>query len=278
MRIPENPVALAVLCAGGLLNGCHHSQERPPFAPGLRGPIDDLTAIRVADEISLAWTMPRKHVDKFAAHSTLAVQVCRRERLSAACVPAGAPVRLASGAAGRFSEQLPEMLEVGAPRVVYYSIDLLDRNGRPTGLSKSVPTLAGAPPPALQGLTAELAASGVILLWRPVIANDGRGTAMGERHTTLIVRLHRFEIVDRRAEAAQRDGAGLPIAATLGVDLNVAEDAQTGRTVDTGIERGKSYRYFVRQVAQIRVGDRILEMAGQLSNAAEIDTASSAAQ
>jgi hypothetical protein len=270
-------VLLVALCgalgACTLLAGCKRPSAQGPLAPEMRGPVKDLAAIRVGDEVSLTWTVPKKGTGKLAVNGEVKVLVCRRETTGGACTDAGAPLMLAPGAAGTFSEVLPAEFAQGNPRVLYYSVELMNRNGRPTGLSNSVPTMAGAPPPPIQGLTAQLTDKGVLLRWQPfATGDDGNGAA----HESTIVRLHRFEMVGRQSAEAVREGFTLPVAATVGIVLDVEDGARSGQALDTEIEKGKSYLYRAQRVVQIRVGDQTLEMAGLNSNPAEVSAAGEA--
>ena len=266
----------AALCIAVVLAGCKRTGVQGPLAPGLHGPVSDLTAVRAANEISLGWTMPKKRMGKLRQNGFVQARVCRREGEDAPCIAAGEVLRLAPGAAGMFNERLPDALVAGPPRVVYYCVELLDRSGSPTGLMNSVPTLAGAPPPPIQGLTAERTGDGVLLRWKPIDATDSPEVENGATQRKVIVRLHRFEMVARPAAAAGSEGLALPAAATVGIDLNVEAGARTGEALDRAVEPGKAYRYLAQQVVQIHVGDRTLEMAGQFSPPAVIDTAAGA--
>jgi hypothetical protein len=125
-------------------------------------------------------------------------------------------------------------------------------------------------------LTAELSGDGVELRWKPIDTTDSSEHANGEVRTKVIVRLHRFEIVARRAAASGSRETPPPMATSVGIDLDTEDGARTGHALDKQIEVGKTYRYLAQQVIQIRVGDRTLEMAGQYSQSAVIDTAGDA--
>jgi hypothetical protein len=275
---PSQLVLCSAICACALLAGCKRPGAQGPLAPELRGPVTDLTAIRAGDEISLAWTMPQRGVRKFTANGVIEVRLCRRESKAEPCTDAGAPLKLAPGAAGTFSEKLPAALGTGEPRVLYYSVELMDRSGRPTGLRNSVPTVAGAPPPPIEGLTAETTGKGVLLRWKAFEAKDTTEGQNGGMRETTIVRLHRYEMADQRATEAVRAGGMLPAVATVGIALDVEDGARSGQALDAQIESGKSYHYRAQRVVQIRVGDQTLEMAGLPSNPAEVSTASEAAK
>jgi hypothetical protein len=115
--------------------------------------------------------MPRKGADRLTVNGTIAVRVWRGEERTD-LTEIGDAIYLAPGTTGSFSEELPEALSSGRVRPLYYFVDLLDRDGRSTGLSDYVPTIAGGPRPVVQGLTAEMAETGVLLRWNPASARE----------------------------------------------------------------------------------------------------------
>jgi hypothetical protein len=176
--------AIAIVCASGALSGCRKTHAgNSALPPAMRGPIKDLTGIRVADVVSLNWTTPRNGMSKVIVNGSVRMRVCRLERTDSKCVEAGHPLLLAPGAVGAFAEELPAQMATGVPRVAYYSVEILDRSG--IGLANRVPILVGSPPPPVQGLMAETSEKGVVLRWTP----EPVGTTGGET----IVRLRRAE-------------------------------------------------------------------------------------
>lgn len=256
-------LAAVTLCIVAALSGCRKPSLRRPSAPQLRGPVKDLVAIRAGDEILLGWTVPRRGTTKLLVNGSIKVQVCRRESIAGECIDAGAPLHLARGAKGSFSEWLPATLASGTPRLLYYSVELLDRDGRSTGLSNSVITLAGAPPPAVVGLTVEMTAKGALIRWKP----DGTLNGAGEGK----VRLRRTEIIQTPATEAMREGlAPLP---PIPPEIDLFAQDGTGQELDTNIRAGKTYAYTVQRVIQLKVNGQMLELDGQLSPQVQIDTA-----
>lgn len=253
-------VALCVIAA---LSGCRKPSVQGPLAPQLRGPVKDLVAIRTGDEISLGWTVPKRGTGKLMVNGLIKVQVCRRESMTGDCTDAGAPWQLARGATGSFSERLPAALASGTPRLLYYSVELLNREGRSTGLSNSVTTLAGAPPQAVFGLTAAMTSRGVLLRWKP------DGTANDTEETK--VRLRRTEIIQTPATESMREGLAPFPPKPPEVDLFVQDG--TGQALDTGIRAGNTYAYTVQRVFQVKINGQTLELDGQLSPQVLINTA-----
>lgn len=158
-------MVVSALSASMVICGCNHSHAPGRTAPESRGPVRDLAAIRGGDQFWLTWTVLRKGTGKLDVNGKITVHVCRRESQSGSCTAAGSPLLLARGETGSFSEKLPAELASGTPRPLYYFVELMDRDGRSTGLSNSIATLAGAPPPVVDRLTAEMTERGVLLHW-----------------------------------------------------------------------------------------------------------------
>lgn len=241
--------------------GCH----KPNFgstslAPGISGPVRDLSAIRFGDEISLNWTAPRKGIGELVVNGSMRMKVCRLESTNGECIETGPPFLLAPGATGSFAEELSTLTASGPPRVNYYSVVLLDRTGGSTGLANSVPVLVGAPPPPVKGLAAETTTNGVVLRWAPASA----GTAAGE--TT--IRLRRTEGPPIVATQAMRDGL-VPFPKPAEVDLFAKDGSMSA--MDTDVHSGITYRYRAQRVFRVAVDGQTLEMDGQFSPEVQVD-------
>ena len=115
--------AAMIVVAGLTLTGCRKPITQHPLSLNLPGPVGNLTAIRGDNQIWLTWTMPQKTTDNHRIRDDVTVQVCRRAGMAGACVNAGNPVVLASGATGSFSEMLPPDLASGTPEFAFWAID-----------------------------------------------------------------------------------------------------------------------------------------------------------
>lgn len=251
-----------------VLSGCKRARVRQTsMAPGTAGPIHDLTAIRIGDEISLNWTTPRKGVRKLLVEGSVSTRVCRFEEASKECTEARHSLLLAPGAAGNFAEELPASMAAGPPRVAYYGIEITDRDGKPTGIANRVPVLAGAPPPAVEDLTAEKTQNGVTIRWHP----EPPSTAGGETR----IRLLRTEGPDLAATQAMRDGL-VPIPVRPEVDL-FAVDGSAG-AVDSGVHTGNVFQYRAQRIFRIVADGQTLEIDGQISPEVEVNVAGEARQ
>lgn len=241
--------------------GCRKPHVQGPPSPELRGPVRDLAAIRGGNKLWLGWSVPNRGTGKLAVNGSVNVLVCRRESLNGPCTTAGEPLLLARGARGSFSEQLPADLASGPPRALYYFVELLDRKGRSTGFSNSVVTLAGAPPPAVQGLTAQMTPKGVLLQWKP--------QAAGNSPATTVVLLRRVELITAPpTQATRQASAALPPPAEK--DLTVA--GTSSQALDTDVRSGVVYQYRAQRVVRVTVDGQTLELAGLYSSPARVDT------
>src|SRR5205823_12711251 len=114
-------LALSVLLSA-FLSGCGTPGAPQPPSLNLPNRVDDLSATRVGNQVSLTWTMPRRNTDKLPLKSNIDVHVCRDEGRAGdgnTCAPAD-ELQVAPGAAGPFSETLPGPLTSGAPRPLTY--------------------------------------------------------------------------------------------------------------------------------------------------------------
>jgi hypothetical protein len=247
---------------GAVLIGCKKQASHASLAPRRSGPIHDLAAVRAGNELWLSWSIPKKETRKLAVNGSVSARICRRESAQNICNVVGPPLLLAPGGSGSFSEQLPDGLVAGPPRLLYYSVELFDRDDRSVGLSNDVATLAGAPLPEVQGFTAERIGDGILLRWTRL--------APSEEPTGTILRLHRTRLIETppRPEPAGASPASPPQSS--GGDRVIEVDRESDHALDAQIQPGNTYEYTAHRVFQVRVGDQTLELAGQLSMPVEV--------
>jgi hypothetical protein len=243
------------LCVVVVLSGCRRPRISTSQTPELRGPVTDLAAIRAGDALWLNWTMPRQGVNKLKVHGVIQVRICQRDSVSAPCANEGAPLWLSSGATGSFTERLSAISAFGEPHVIYFFVELIDRKGKSTGLSNSVPTLAGAPPPEVQQLSAQTTVDGVLLSWKPDTATSNS--------TNTTVHVHRVEQPAPPVPASLQSGFTPRPPATSVQDLSI--DDNSDQALDTGVQQGKIYIYNVQRVVRFVVSGQPLEMDGPFS-------------
>ena len=102
--------------------------------------------------------------------------------------------------------------------------------------------------------------AGVLLRWRPALPE-------GESGGTL-VHIRRIELVNTpTGEAANEKPSELPQK-----NLWIENGLRTGQALDKEIQFGHTYVYNAQRVTRVAVGDATLELEGQFSAPAQIQT------
>jgi hypothetical protein len=263
------------LACGLGLSGCGTPAAPQPPSLKLPAPVADLTAARNGSSVTLHWTNPRKTTDHLLMKGPIPAQVCRRHG-SGNCEIAG-QIAVAPGEEGEFHETLPASLLDGKPRRLSYFVELKNRRGKSAGLSNPAEILAGAAPPAIIDLSAEVRADGVALRWKA--------------GSTTPVRLHRHLLEDaaKFPGKPEKQGNALkgnapkndvltsaprePQVRDLLVDPPAAEQRPEGLsgTLDNTARFGESYEYTLQRVERLTVDGKTLELAGELSAPLRVD-------
>lgn len=246
--------AAAALAAGIAVAGCGLPGAPLPPTLNLPQPVTDLSAARAGNQVSLAWTMPIRNTDKLLLKGSIAVRVCRRESNEANCAAAGS-LQLEPGATGTFTETLPAPLTTNTSRVLTYFVELNNSNGRSAGLSNGASVLAGEAPPAITGLSAEMARTGVLLHWNPV--------PPGQEPGPTVVRLERTLVSPPPAKPEK--GLFAPPAESTVQNLLVPADSTPGVALDKDIRFGETYEFRAQRILRITVGGKDLELPSALS-------------
>jgi hypothetical protein len=267
----------AALTVGAMLTGCGMPGAPQPPSLNLPAKVNDLSAVRNGDQVSLTWTMPRRNTDKLLLKGMVQAKVCRVETGAGPCVAAGT-AEFAPGADASFSENLPGPLSTGAARGLTYYVELTNKKGRSAGMSNAALVAAGGVPGAISGLTAEMRRKGVLLKW----AEDSAG--VGGTQVRLVRKLltppapkHKGEHAQGGAEeepgAQKGSAAGLmkPGPEPLERELLVEAGAQ-GHAIDEDVRFNEKYEYRAQRVAFVEAGGKKLELAGPLTAPVEIET------
>jgi hypothetical protein len=229
-----------------------------PLPPSLNLPVQvsDLTATRTGERVRLTWTMPTKNTDKLLLKDKVQVRVCRKIGTAPDCIPAGS-LEKDPGAAVDVGQELPEELATGLARPLTYYVELLNKNGRSTGLSNPAVVAAGEAPTAVLGLDAQIQKVGVVLHWNAAL--DGpQATA---------IRLQRKLLTPVSAPAAkpaQSPIAPPPEPVEQNLLVEVKDRAQVG-AVDKDVRFGQTYEYRAQRVLRVKVDGTTMELAGPLS-------------
>ncbi len=248
-----------MLALGAALSGCGMPGAPLPPSLDLAVPVTNLVGTRAGDQVSLAWTMPKKNTDKLLLKGDLPVHVCRREDAASSCTSVG-DLQLAPEAEGTFSEKLPPALTTGAPRELAYFVEVKNDKGRSAGLSNGAVVLAGEAPSPVAGLEAELRKEGVRLRW----------TADSQEATPTAIRLHRKLLtpVPEKKDNQQKGPLAPPaepVEETLFVDASGRAGRSPDRALDKDIHFGETYEYRAQRVVRVRIDGQTLELDGPLS-------------
>jgi hypothetical protein len=254
----------AGLAFGLVLSGCGMPGAPLPPSLNLPDPVTNLVATRTGNQVSLAWTMPRKNTDKLLLEGNVQVHVCRREGAAGSCTPAG-ELEVAPGAEGAFSETLNSALATGTPRALTYSVELRNRKDRSAGLSNAAVVLAGGAPEPVAGLDAKVRKEGVVLRWN----------AAAQESAASAIRLERKLLTPLAAKSAQ--GPLAPPAEPVERKLLVEASGEAGRVPDRAMDKdirfGETYEYRAQRVARVNVDGQTVELDGPLSAPVRVEVA-----
>ena len=254
----------AGLALGLVLSGCGMPGAPLPPSLNLPDPVTNLVATRTGNQVSLAWTMPRKNTDKLLLEGNVQVHVCRREGAAGSCTPAG-ELEVAPGAEGAFSETLNSALATGTPRALTYSVELRNRKDRSAGLSNAAVVLAGGAPEPVAGLDAKVRKEGVVLRWN----------AAAQESAASAIRLERKLLTPLAAKSAQ--GPLAPPAEPVERKLLVEASGEAGRVPDRAMDKdirfGETYEYRAQRVARVNVDGQTVELDGPLSAPVRVEVA-----
>jgi hypothetical protein len=248
------------LCAGLglpllLLAGCGMVGAPQPPSLKLPQPVTDLTAHRTGDRVVLRWTMPKRTTDKVLLVGDQRVQVCRHVDADP-CVPAGSGA-FAPEAAAEFTDSLPSSLASGTLRSLTYTVELLNHAGRSAGPSNVAITAAGAAPPRIENLHAQVVADGVELRWTP----------QGSEET---VRIQRMLIQKTGTEAPvalkSEQRSQPPVEQTLEFSGH-----DQGGILDHDAALDHVYTYSVQRVAKLASQGEQIEVTSEPSATVSID-------
>ena len=247
---------------GAVVAGC--GMPGTPLPPSLNLPVQvtDLAATRTGEHIRLTWTMPNKNTDKLLLKGKVQVRVCRRPANAPNCVPVG-NLEKEPGSAVDVGQELPEELATGMPRPLTYYVELLNKNGRSSGLSNPAVVAAGEAPAAVLGLDAQIQKIGVVLHWNAAL----------EGPEATAVRLQRKLLTPATAPAPKTaPNPTAPPAEPVDQNLlvEVKDRSQVG-AVDKDIRFGQTYEYRAQRIVRVKVGDATMELAGPLSQPVRVE-------
>lgn len=236
-----------------MLVGC--ASPGPPRAPSLQLPqiVRDLNATREGDHVTLRFTLPLRTTDNLPIREgSIKASLCRGAEAQP-CVPVpslqNVELRVSPGASAAeraitWQSQLPITDATGEPRLLLFRVQLSNLEGKTAGWSEPAYTVAGVPPPAVQGLRAEETRAGILLEWRL----DGSTPAAEV--------LLRREMVSPPAKAKPDEVAPVWLESH-------ASGASAAETIDATAAEDTPYRYIAVRRSTVSLGEHkvILESA-----------------
>lgn len=238
----------------GILVGC--ANPGPPKAPSLHlpKPIADLSALRVGDEIHLAWTTPGETTDGIPVRGNMTAEVCEATASSGGICMMEKRLEVKSGpTTAGFT--LPSSECGGALRAAAFRVKLLNAAGRSAGDSGPTLGLVGAAPAGVTGLHARVVRNGALLEWQAV---PGDGVVEVNRRLQTVSKVEPESAKGPRKsggdKVAMKSGSGAPAEVRL-----KAGAGDRGGMLDRTVVAGQSYSYVAQRVQTMTVGGQKLE-------------------
>ncbi|WP_150133051.1 fibronectin type III domain-containing protein [Acidisarcina polymorpha] len=248
------------------ITGC--GQTGVPLPPTLRlpVPVDDLTANRVADQVTLRWTMPHRTTDKLALKGPQPVHICRQVG-NGSCETV-ADVSFPPEKPASYVDTLPASLAGGSKQLLSYTIEVRNRHGRSAGASNPVYTLAGAAPPPLSGVRGEMTASGVLLQWQPSSLN-------GDEHK---IEIQRTLLSISKPSTSAKPGHS-PFAESSPqlvkdqmLTVQQPDGLETGKVLDPDAAPNQRYSYRLSRAEVVTVNGKSVQVEGATSSEISVTT------
>ena len=231
------------LCA---VLGC--ATPGPPKPPSLNlpEPTRDLTAMRIGNTVELRFTVPSRSTDKLPLRGpSLAARFCRSvdaqpcQTLPSTLVPLD--TQSSRHTNFTWTDTLPTDLLQGNPRLLRYTVEILNASGRADGRSEPAFTAAGQPPASVNGLHAQGSRLGILLGWDQAAEQSG-------------------EIVLERKDLAAPDT----------VQLTAPVGSSSASLVDTSAKLNASYRYTATRRLTVRLGEHSVELRSSPSTGVDV--------
>ena len=167
--------------AATLLAGCANPGPPKPPTLHLPEPAKGLTAERVGNHVVLSWQTSPDTTDGDTLKGPITAQICRDDSPQpppeAPVFPAPPnpcrvvhelPVQPSTPAAPTLvTDELPQEITAGQPRLMAYRVTLLNEKGRSAGPSAPVYAIAGTAPAPVGPITVTPRRNGALIRWEP---------------------------------------------------------------------------------------------------------------
>ena len=251
MNVALRVVAALVLPPLLLLVGCALPSAPQPPSLKLPEPVTDLAAARSGDRVRLSWTMPKRTTDKVILNAPQQAHICRRVETGPCETVANQA--FSPDAPAEFVDHLPTAITTGSPKLLAYTVDLVNHAGHTAGASNIAVTAAGAAPPPVTGLTAIAQPDGVVLRWHSTGADQ-------------LLRIHRALVPAGAAKPSQTAGSPAPAEQTLEVT-----GVDQGQALDRDAALDHTYRYSAERVLRLTLDGKSFEVLSSPSETITIN-------
>ena len=248
-----------VLCACGTPGA--------PLPPSLNLPlpVEDLTASRRGDKVTLDWTLPRRNTDRTNIKHNPVTRICRREgtSLMSKCQVVGEVQPPTPRAAQKqkdepppplvrihYVDTLPPELGLANPAgFVMYAVEEVNTRGRSAGLSNQVPIPLVPVIAAPEHLSAAMSADGVTITW------SGPEPPQPPKGVTYLYR------IERR-----------PAGAPAYVVIDDVQPSERGSYLDKTFAWEQKYEYRITTLGEVQRDGTMAGVEGDDSPATEVFT------
>jgi hypothetical protein len=256
-----------------LLLGCGMAAAPSPPSLDLPKTIPNLTANRTGNQVHLAWTTPNENTDHLKLKGMVQLRLCRAPQDASPCETV-ATIPAVPDNPATYTDVLPPALTTGSVRPITYRIFGINKHGKSAGPSNIVNILAGAAPPEVQNLSAQVVAHGVVLHWQPV-SNLSPDTSIQIDRILVTAPVAPRPAKPKTLSPLHRSTE--PVQQKLRVKL-IPPDSQHTATTDPGIaldptaQFGREYTYSASRVIQQQVDQQTLQLDSSQSPAVQVAT------
>ncbi|HTU49581.1 MAG TPA: hypothetical protein VMF56_03250 [Acidobacteriaceae bacterium] len=247
-----------------------------PSPPSLDLPklISNLTANRTGNQVHLAWTTPKETTDHLKLKGSVRLRICRTRQTADSPCETIATISALPDKPATYADVLPPTLTAGPVRPITYRVFGISKHDKTAGPSNVATVLAGAAPPEVRDLSANVVARGVVLHWQPV-PNLPPDTSI-QIDRTLVTPA----VAPRPAKPKSMNPlpkSTEPAEQKLRVRL-VPPNSQHTAATDPGIaldptaQFGHEYTYSASRVVQQQVGQQTLQLDSSQSPAVQVAT------
>ena len=261
-------VAVGV-CA--LLAGCGTPGAPQPPSLELPVPVQDLSATRVGDKVTLTWTPPQRTTDGAGISRPGPTLICREINMTimVQCAKVAAVGALAAAAKPSYVDILPSPLQKeNASGLASYAVEVENDRGRSAGLSNQVQVpLAPTLPPPPQ-VSAEVTAQGPVISW--VVPLDEVDQVLApEAQKARAPIAYDFRLYRRDASLPKAPAASLPVE---GAYASPRLPQPNFNVLDSTTEWEKTYFYRVVVVTTVKAQGKPIEIEGAPSDEVTVVT------